>query len=289
MKHLEKQSFSILKQSKSLDKKSPIGIFDSGIGGLTVAKKLHMLLPGEKIIYFGDTARVPYGTKSKETIGLYAIQITGFLARFNPKLIIIACHSVSSLGTHFLEKKFKNLHFIDVINPSIEVAVRTTKNKKVGIIGTPATISSNRYPQLIRKIDRSIKVYQQPCPLLVPLVEEGWTDTDVTKKIIEHYIEPLIRAGIDTLILGCTHYPLLKRAIRKVTGNSVQLIDASDVTGMKVKNFLAQFALLNDGGLKKPVLYFSDLPENRKDVMRRFWKSKNLIFKKVNIDLLSVF
>jgi len=284
VKHLEKRLFNISKQNRLLNKKSPIAIFDSGIGGLTVAKKVHMLLPGEKIIYFGDTARVPYGTKSPETIRQYAIQITSFLIKFKPKLIVIACHSVSSLGKKFLENRFNTYHFIDVINPSIEEAIKITKNKKIGVIGTPATISSERYPEIIKRIDRKICVYQAACPLLVPLVEEGWIDGDVIEAVLRYYISDLLKKQIDTLILGCTHYPMLKRAIKKITGNSVHLVDASDATAKKVKTFMIQNTLLNSSKEKFPTLYYSDLPEYRKKIMNNFWKTDGFVIKKVNIE-----
>ncbi|HOJ31403.1 MAG TPA: glutamate racemase [bacterium] len=267
-----------------MNKKSPIAIFDSGIGGLTVAKKIHCLLPGEKIIYFGDTARVPYGTKSPETIRQYAIQIAGFLTRFDPKLIVIACHSVSSLGRKFLENRFSKYHFVDVIHPSIEEAINITKNKKIGVIGTPATIASGRYPEIIRKIDRKMCVYQASCPLLVPLVEEGWFKGDVTEAVLEYYISDLLKKKIDTLILGCTHYPMLKKTIQKIVGNSVNLVDASDATARKVKFFIIKNALSNSYKRKFPTLYFSDLPEYRKKIMNRFWKTDNFMIKKINIE-----
>ncbi len=211
MKHSAEQSSSILRQSRLLNRKSPVAIFDSGIGGLTVAKRLNKLLPGEKIIYFGDTARVPYGTKSHQIIRQYATQVAGFLVSFNPKIIVIACHSVSSLGKSFLEKKFHNFVFFDVIRPSVEEAINVTRNRRIGVIGTPATISSNSYPEMLRKIDSSVRVYQKACPLLVPLVEEGWFNMDVTGAIVNHYIQELLDRKIDTLVLGCTHYPLLKK------------------------------------------------------------------------------
>ncbi|MCM8825642.1 MAG: glutamate racemase [Candidatus Omnitrophica bacterium] len=267
-----------------MNKELPIAIFDSGIGGLTVAKRLYRLLPKEKIIYFGDTARVPYGTKSAETIKQYAIQITRFLIRFNPKIIVIACHSVSSLGTSFLKRRFPGITFIDVINPSALQALKTTRNKKIGVIGTPATISSKRYESIIKRIDSQVHVYQKACPLLVPLAEEGWFDTDVTKNIISYYVDDLLEKQIDTLILGCTHYPLLEKAIRAVVGPSVFLVDASEATGIKVKKVLQQQDLLNKGKLKKhvPVLFFSDLPDYRKKIMSRFWNTQALLIKKAS-------
>ncbi|MCX7706343.1 MAG: glutamate racemase [bacterium] len=284
MKHWVKQSFSILNQNRSLNNKSPVAIFDSGIGGLTVARRLHSLLPGEQIIYFGDTARVPYGTKSHQIIRQYATQIASFLVKFNPKIIIIACHSVSSLGRSFLERRFSDFVFFDVIQPSVKEAIRVTKNRKIGIIGTPATIASNSYPANIKRFDEGIRVYQKACPLLVPLVEEGWFDTDVTCEIVRHYLIDLLDRDIDTLVLGCTHYPLLKKSIEKIVGSSVHLVDASDATGKAVKEFLTDTGLLNSKEPKPPVLYFSDFPEYRRKIMLNFWNNRQLIIKKVNIE-----
>lgn len=284
MRHSAKQSFNISDPNSLLNKKSPVAIFDSGIGGLTVAKKLHNLLPGEKIIYFGDTARVPYGTKSHQTIKQYAIQIANFLVKFNPKIIIIACHSVSSLGKFFLERKFPNFVFFDVIEPSITEALRVTKNRKIGIIGTPATISSNSYPTILKGIDTRVKVYQKACPLLVPLVEEGWHDSEVTSIVLKHYIKELLDRKIDTLVLGCTHYPLLKKTIKKIAGPSVNLVDASEVTSRIVKKFLSHSGLLNSKKPKPPVLYFSDFPEYRKKIMLNFWTDEKFIIRKIDIE-----
>lgn len=284
MKHSAKQLFSISVPRKLLNKKSPVAIFDSGVGGLTVAKRLHSLMPGEKIVYFGDTARVPYGTKSHQIIKQYAIQIASFLVNFNPKIIIIACHSVSSLGKTFLEKKFRDFVFFDVIQPSAEEAVKVTRNKKIGVIGTPATISSNSYPSIIKKIDNNVEVYQKACPLLVPLVEEGWIDSDVADIIVKQYIQELLDRKIDTLVLGCTHYPLLKKTIKKIAGPTITLVDASEATSRTVKEFLVSYGLLNSRKPKPPVLYFSDFPEYRRRIMSKFWNEKNLIIKKVNIE-----
>lgn len=284
MKHLERQLFNISNPDRSLNKNSPIAIFDSGIGGLTVAKRLYSLLPGEKIIYFGDTARVPYGTKSHQTIKQYAIEIAGFLVRFNPKIIVIACHSVSSLGKSFLEMKFKGFVFFDVIEPSIKQALQATQNKKIGVIGTPATISSGSYPSIIKRMDKTVRVYQKACPLLVPLVEEGWFDTEVTRRVVQYYIKDLLDKKIDTLILGCTHYPLLKKAIRKIAGSSVCLVDASDATSKEVKEFLMRNRMLNSKKPKIPVLHFSDFPEYRKRIMLNFWNRGNFTVRVVDIE-----
>jgi len=267
-----------------LSKKSPIAIFDSGVGGLTVARQLHRMLPGEKLIYFGDTARVPYGTKSSEIIRQYAIQITQFLSSFDPKMIVIACHSVSSIGKVFLKRKFPGYIFFDVIEPSIEDALKSTHNKRIGIIGTPATILSGRYVSMIKSADASVRTYQKACPLLVPFVEEGWLDGDVVEAVIKRYIEGLLSEDIDTLILGCTHYPLLKKSIRRVVGDSVNLIDASYATGRRIVRFLRENNLCNSSEEKVPLLYFSDLPSYKRKTMSFFWRNRNLIIKKVSLN-----
>jgi glutamate racemase len=267
-----------------LTKKSPIAIFDSGVGGLTVARQLHRMLPGEKLIYFGDTARVPYGTKSPEVIRQYAIQITQFLSIFDPKMIIIACHSVSSIGKAFLKKRFPGYVFFDVIEPSIEDALKSTRNKRIGVIGTPATISSGRYVSMIKTADASVRTYQKACPLLVPFVEEGWLNGDIVEAVIKRYIQGLLSKDIDTIILGCTHYPLLKKSIRKVVGDSVNLIDASYATGRKIVRFLRENNLCNSPEKKVPLLYFSDLPSYKRRTMFFFWRNRNLIIKKVSLN-----
>ncbi len=282
MKHSAKQLFNTSNQDRLSGRKAPVAIFDSGIGGLTVAKQLHRMLPGEKIIYFGDTARVPYGTKSSDVIKQYAIQITRFLLRFKPKIIVIACHTVSSLGRTFLEKRFPEYIFFDVIEPSIEEALRLTRNKKIGVIGTPATISSNRYVSIIQVSDRSVNVYQKACPLLVPFVEEGWLNGNIVETVIKQYISDLLSKNIDTLILGCTHYPLLKKSIGKVAGGSVHLVDASCATGKKVMKFLKEKGLDNSLREKIPVLYFSDLSLYRKKTMFFFWRNSKLIVRKAS-------
>ncbi len=198
--------------------KNPVAVFDSGIGGLTVVKEISGLLPREKIIYFGDTTRFPYGTKSKQVIRDYALQICRFLEKFEPKITVIACHSVSSLALVFLRKNFRGKQFLDVLTPSVDRAVKMTSNGKIGVIGTPATISSNMYEILIHRINPEIRIYSRACPLLVPLAEEGWFGGPIPDSIVRYYISGLLGKNIDTLILACTHYPLLKNVIRRVAG-----------------------------------------------------------------------
>jgi glutamate racemase len=264
--------------------KKPIAIFDSGLGGLTVAKEIHRLIPQKDIVYVGDTARVPYGTKSSSVIKNYAKQITGFLLGFNPQLIVVACHSVSSLALNYLKVNFPGVCFIDVVTPSVEKAAAITKNRKIGVIGTLATISSGKYQNLIRSISPGIKVFPQACPLFVPLVEEGWLSGEIPERIVRKYISGLIDTGIDTLILGCTHYPLLKTAISAVAGNSIKLVDASEVTGKKVKAFLQKKDLLGSGKEKVPVLYFTDIPPHHKKLLTFFWRNQKLVIRRVTLE-----
>lgn len=237
--------------------RNPIGIFDSGVGGLSVVKEIINLLPEENIVYFGDTARVPYGIKSKETIIKYAEDDVNFLLKYKPKLIVIACHTVSSYASNYLRKKFKNFKFIDVIKPSVEKAIKTTKNKKIGVIGTTGTISSEKYQSLLSK--NNMNVYAKDCPLFVPIVEEGLFENEISYKIAEMYLSEIKKNNIDTLILGCTHYPYLKNVIRKVIGKNVKIIEPSYEVAIETKNFLEKNNLKKRNGKGKIYLYFSDI------------------------------
>lgn len=223
----------------------PIGVFDSGVGGLTVVKQVMKILPQEDIVYFGDTARVPYGSKSKEAVTRFSRQIVRFLQTKDVKAIIIACNTVSSNSLGILQEEFDTPLF-GVVMPGVEEAIRTTKNKKVGIIGTLATIRSNAYKELICKADESIAVFSTPCPLFVPLAEEGWTENEVARMAAKTYLQPLVQKGEDALVLGCTHYPLLKRCIGETVGDGVRLVDPAKATARKVRSFLEQEGLLNE-------------------------------------------
>lgn len=252
----------------------PIGIFDSGIGGLTVVKEVVKLLPHEKIVYFGDTARVPYGVKSKETIIKFSLENTLFLLRRDVKMIVVACNTSSSLALPVIQNHFK-IPIIGVIMPGAKEAVYATKNGKVGVIGTRATINSGAYEQEIKKLDSGIKVFSQACPLFVPLVEEGWTNEEVTEKVIKEYLSPLKGKKIDTLILGCTHYPILKSRIQKVMGKDVKLIDSAQQVAVEVKHVLTQQNLLSKKRAKPSRHYFvSDEVAIFKNVAARFLGSE---------------
>ncbi len=237
-----------------------IGVFDSGIGGLTVVREIRRVLKNIDIIYFGDTARLPYGNKSKSMIIQASRRIVEFLMDKGAGLIVIACHSASSNALPVLEKEFK-IPIIGVIKPSVEDAIAVTKNRKVGVIGTVATIESKSYFNELKK--RKIEVYQKSCPLFVPLVEEGLTDGFITEEIAKRYLNPLKKKGIDTLILGCTHYPLLKDVISKIMKN-VYLIDPAKSVAEEVKK------MIDDKGNRKLKVYLSDKPRRLKEIAKRF-------------------
>jgi glutamate racemase len=204
----------------------PIGVFDSGIGGLTVVKALREALPNESIFYLGDTARVPYGNKSAETVGRYSVEMVEMLVSENAKVIVVACNTASSLALPKLKADF-SLPVIGVIEPGARAAVAATRNRHVGVIGTRATIRSGSYEKALRSLDADLRVNSRACPLLVPLIEEGLLDDDVTDRVIARYLEPMITEGIDTLVLGCTHYPLLARAIARFLGNKIAIVDSA--------------------------------------------------------------
>ena len=247
----------------------PIGIFDSGLGGLTVANALKQILPSENIIYVGDTARVPYGNKSAPLIIQYASQITEFLLEKDAKLIVIACNTASALALNTLQNNF-DLPIIGVIAPGASFAAELTKNNNVGVIGTIATISSNAYEKELYKINPDIKIFSQECPLFVPLVEEGILEGQIVSAIIEYYLKNLDLSIIDTMILGCTHYPLLKPAIKKYL-NDLVLIDSADSVAKEVYKILKNNHIVNNNTDKgKQRFYVTDSPSNFSNIAKRF-------------------
>ena len=205
----------------------PIGVFDSGIGGLTVVRALMERLPFESIVYFGDTARVPYGVKSPETINQFAVQITQFLLKQDVKLLIIACNTMAAVAYQAV-KNLSPVPVLDVIDAGAREAISGTRTRTIGVIGTPATINSNAYARAIHRQDPNIRVFSQACPLFVPLVEEGWLNHPVTLLTAQEYLRPVLAEHIDTLVLGCTHYPLIKPLIREVAGPEIQLVDSAE-------------------------------------------------------------
>lgn len=246
---------------------APIGVFDSGVGGLTVAREIMRNLPNEHIVYFGDTARVPYGSKSKDTIIRYSRQIIRFLRTQQVKAIVIACNTASALALDEVEKEL-DIPIIGVIKSGARVAAATTKNKRVGVIGTESTINSRMYNRFIQELDPEITVLGKACPLFCPLVEEGWLKDPVTEEVARRYLDELLREDIDSLILGCTHYPLLRSLIRGVVGESVNLVNPAYETAKELERLLQERGIANPGEkapVKEPYrFYVSDLAEKFK-------------------------
>ena len=220
----------------------PIGVFDSGIGGLTVVKALRDLLPNENICYLGDTARVPYGPKSPETVQRYALELAEMLMRKNAKALVVACNTVSSVALPSLTKIFP-VPVVGVIEPGARAALQATRNRHIGVIGTRATIRSGAYEKALRTTDNNVRVSSRACPLLVPLIEEGMLDDDVTDQVIARYLAPLLSDGVDTLVLGCTHYPLLAGAIARVLRRKIMLVDSAQNCARAVEEMLNRQSL----------------------------------------------
>lgn len=250
----------------------PIGLFDSGVGGLTVARELIRLLPEERIVYLGDTARVPYGNKSKETVLEFSMENTLFLLRHNVKLIVLACHTSSSYALPFLARHFKQ-PILGVIEPGVEAALAASRSGRIGVIGTYATVSSAAYPKALRARGLKAKVFQAACPLFVPLAEEGWQEEPVAEQVARRYLKPLQAARVDTLILGCTHYPLLRRVISRVMGSRVTLIDSARQVALRAKRLLDELGLAASGlNGRRPAhrFFVTDEPRHFEALSRRF-------------------
>lgn len=270
-----------------IDASAPIGVFDSGVGGLTVVREIMRQIPNEKIIYFGDTARVPYGNKSKETVTRYSQQIVRFLRTFDVKTIVVACNTASAYALEELEKD-SDIPMIGVVKPGAKAASEVTRNGKIGVIATAATISSRIYNQYITELNRDVTIYEKACPLFVPLVEEGlWVDP-VTDEIARRYLTELIDLDIDTLILGCTHYPLIRSTLGRIMGEDVNLVNPAYETAVELKELLQEKGLLND---KHPALgenqyqfYVSDTADKFKAFANSIIKYGILSAKTVNIE-----
>ncbi|MGB9734983.1 MAG: glutamate racemase [bacterium] len=225
-------------------KNKGIGIFDSGVGGLTVLREIRRLLPYEDIFYLGDTARVPYGNRSKDTIVKYSIQNTNFLLKLGIKLLVVACNTSSSVAIDYLKQNFSGLPIIGVIEPGSAEAIALTKNNRIGVIGTRATIESNSYKLAIHTFDNKAKIFQKACPLFVPIVEEGMHKTQFAYEIARYYLSGLKQHNIDTLILGCTHYPVLSPVIKKVVGDKVKLVNSGQAVAKRVYEYLSRTGLM---------------------------------------------
>lgn len=261
-----------------------IGVFDSGIGGLTVVRALMERLPFENIIYFGDTARVPYGIKSVETINRYAAQITDFLIKQDVKMLVVACNTMAAVAHQTIvdlshvpvaaiasQTIVESVPVLEVIDASARMAVQNSKTKSIGVIGTPATINSNAYARAIHLLDKDARVFSQACPLFVPLVEEGWFDHPATRLIAQEYLKPVIAEQVDTLVLGCTHYPLLKPLLQEIMGSSVKLIDSAEAMADIAADLIDQKKIGNiDGKPADYTFYVSDLPYRFQTIGERF-------------------
>ncbi len=248
----------------------PIGVFDSGLGGLTVVKALQNLLPSESIMYLGDTARVPYGNKSKKLIESYSTQITTFLSEKGCKAIVVACNTASSQALDVLQDEF-SIPVIGVIQPGARMAVNTSENGHIGVIGTVATIESNAYQNALEEHNKNIIVLNQPCPLFVPLVEEGWITGDVPKLVADTYLKGMNADGVDTIILGCTHYPLLKDIIQSSATNGTGLIDSAEAVAMEVERVLSNNDLFAENKTAGSLdCYVTDVPLRFEGLARQF-------------------
>ena len=249
-------------------KTAPVGVFDSGVGGLTVAREISRQLPNENIVYFGDTARVPYGSKSQNTIIRFSEQIIRFLKTKDVKAIVIACNTASALALDAVRDEF-DLPIMGVVIPGARAAVEATKNRKVGVVGTDATVRSGMYTKVIHGMAPDITVIEKACPLFVPLVEEGFKEHPVTGEIIEYYLESMRSTDIDAMILGCTHYPLLRSRIREYMGDKIQIVNPAYETAMDLKRLLKEQGMANDGATpqhSRYSFYVSDAAEK----FRRF-------------------
>lgn len=248
---------------------SPIGVFDSGIGGLTVVRALMERLPFEDIIYFGDTARVPYGVKSRETIQSFTEQITEFLLARDVKLLIIACNTMAAVAVETV-RAMSPVPVLDVIDAGAKAAVALTQ-KGVGVIGTPTTINSNAYARSIHALNPAVHVYSQACPLFVPLVEEGWLEHEVTRLTVREYLKPVFVEQIDTLVLGCTHYPLLKPLLQEVAGPGIRLVDSAITMAEQTAALLDRLGLHNPQRVAPRYQYFvTDIPLRFQTIGGRF-------------------
>lgn len=280
-----------MEQASSMEianlKNLPIGVFDSGVGGLTVAREIMRQIPNERIVYFGDTARVPYGSKSKETVTKYSRQIVRFLETQNVKAIVIACNTASAYALEQIKKEIK-VPIIGVVKPGAVTAARATQNGKIGVIATEGTIQSEIYTQYIKELKQDAKVIGKACPLFVPLVEEGLLEDPVTDEIAQRYLSVLIDSGIDTLILGCTHYPLIRSTVGKVMGDKVTLVNPAYETAIELKRLLEDHNMLQD---EKPALgtnqyqfFVSDGADKFRQFANNIFKYGVLAVKQINIE-----
>lgn len=252
-----------------MTKRSPIGVFDSGLGGLTVFKVLSKLMPEESLIYFGDTAHVPYGSKSPEAIARYSSEVARFLAKRGIKLLVVACNTSSAWALPAIRKAVK-VPVIGVIEPGARGAAAASRGGRIGVIGTEATVKSGAYGQALKALKRGARAFSVACPLFVPLVEEGWWSGPIVEAVARKYAAPLRRARVDTVILGCTHYPYLKPVLARVLGPRVRLIDSAEETARETQAVLSELGLrAPTGGRGRREFYASDAPERFKRLAKR--------------------
>jgi glutamate racemase len=252
-----------------MNREGAIGVFDSGVGGLTVVHALLEALPMEHLVYLGDTGRYPYGTKSAETVTRYSLENTEFLLARDIKLLVVACNSSSSVALDAIAAR-AGVPVVGVIEPGARAALQRSRTRRIGVIGTEATIGAGAYTRALRAGDPTVEVYTRACPLFVPLAEEGWTDGPIVEHVAETYLATLARSGIDTLILGCTHYPLLKRPIASALGAGVALVDSAEETARDVRALLAGRDLLRAGGRGSTSFFVTDVPERFVRIGERF-------------------
>ncbi len=257
------------KRDASAQADGGIGIFDSGVGGLTVLHRLQQTVPREHLLYLGDTARHPYGIKSAAVVTRYSIENTAFLVDKGVKMVVVACNTASAVALDAVRDRFE-LPVIGVIEPGARAAVAATRNRKVGVIGTEATIASGTYTRALRTLDPDLEIYTRACPLFVPLAEEGWVDNDVARQTAALYLGSLRQSRIDTLVLGCTHYPLLKGVIADYLGPEVQLVDSATETAREVERTLAAQRLARTDGAGSASFFVTDVPDRFTKIGGRF-------------------
>lgn len=269
------------------DKHAPIGVFDSGVGGLTVVREIMRQIPNEKIIYFGDTARVPYGSKSQDTVTRFSGQIVRFLRSFQVKTIVVACNTASAYALDTLENDC-DVPILGVVRPGAKAALEATGNGRIGVIATEATIGSQMYPKYIKQLNENVTIYGKACPLFVPLVEEGLWEDPVTDEIARRYLTELIDIDIDTLILGCTHYPLIRSTLGRIAGDKVTLVNPAYETAKELREMLNGMDLLNDEelglGSNRYQFYVSDKAEKFVRFANSIIKYGILSAKTINIE-----
>jgi glutamate racemase len=269
-----------------IDKNAPVGVFDSGVGGLTVAREIMRNLPSEKIVYFGDTARVPYGSKSKDTVIRYSSQIVHFLREQNVKAIVIACNTASAFALEAVQDKL-DIPVLGVIEAGARVAAEETKNKRVGVIGTVGTVGSGIHESYLKRLDPEITVIGKACPLFVPLVEEGWLHDPVTVEVASRYLQELKDEQVDTLILGCTHYPLIRSTIQEVMGEKVRLVNPAYETALELKSLLTKMDILSTGEQQAEFpyrFYVSDLADEFKEFANSILPYDVTMTRKIDIE-----